>query len=154
MVRNYTFLGIIKIKGNIMSTKYPVLVENVDDSSSGYKVFIDTTPRPLFHTILHNLFHNHVYSFKYFGLIPAAIGGASSYKDLHHYEKDTLVLKLHKDEIPYNNSNIDVLLIGSPSSKCITIYMYEDGNFKSLTTSDIDIIKIIETTNFVYKEYI
>lgn len=135
-----------------MNTEYPVIVKDVDDNNGGYRVFIDTTPDPLFHTILHDLFHNHKYSFKYFGLILAGIGGQTTYEQTIVI-KDTLVLKLHKDEKPYDISNIDVKLIGSSLFDYIEIRIYKDEKLILESKSEIDIIKIIENTNSLFKEF-
>lgn len=151
-MKNCIFLGIIKIKGSIMSNKYPVLVEDIDDDDGGYRVFIDTTPDPLFHTVLHDLFHHHKYSFKYFGLILAGIRSQTTYEQTVGIE-DTLVITLHKDENPYNSSNIDVKLIGNSLLPHIEIHVYKDEKLVLQSESDIDIVKIIENTNSLFKEF-
>ena len=135
-----------------MNNEYPVIVKDVDDGDGDYRVFIDTTPDLLFHTILHDLFHTHKYSFKYFGLILAGIGGQTTYEQTTGI-KDTLVLKLHKDENPYNSSNIDVKLIGSSLFDYIEIRIYQNEKLVLESKSEIDIIKIIENTNSLFKEF-
>lgn len=135
-----------------MNNEYPVIVKDVDDGDGGYRVFIDTTPDPLFHTILHDLFHNHLYSFKYFGLIPAGIASQSMYKEITDIE-DALIFTLRKDEKPYNSSNISVRLIGSSLFDYIQIRIYKDEKLILESKSEIDIIKIIENTNSLFKEF-